>query len=92
MRGCEVSGINGTPNRQVVLHHTFNSEELIEADHPLRPIKRMVDHALTGIWRAFKAAYSEVGRAGTPPEALGADEGIWRGGSCNASRGAARSG
>jgi transposase len=62
--------MKGTPERQSAIYHTFNVEDLIEAGHPLRPIKRMVDRALAGMSRAFKAAYSHTGRPGIPPETL----------------------
>lgn len=35
--------MKGTPDRQDTICHTFNGEDLIEAGHPLQPIKRMVD-------------------------------------------------
>ena len=63
-------GMKGTPERQSAIYHTFNVEDLIESGHPLRPIKRMVDRALAEMSRAFRAAYSDVGRPGIPPETL----------------------
>jgi transposase len=62
--------MRGTPDRQDAIYHTFNVEDLIEPEHPLRPIKRMVDSALAGMSRTFKAAYSDTGRPGVPPETL----------------------
>lgn len=62
--------MKGIPERQAAIYHTFNVEDLIEAGHPLRPIKRMVDRALSDMSRTFKAAYSDVGRPGIPPETL----------------------
>ncbi|MCK6478496.1 MAG: hypothetical protein L6Q35_16885 [Phycisphaerales bacterium] len=62
--------MKGTPERQAAIYHTFNVEDLIEAEHPLRAIKRMVDRALAEMSRTFKAAYSDVGRPGIPPETL----------------------
>lgn len=62
--------MRGTPDRQDAIYHTFNVEDLIEAGHPLRPIKRMVDRALAEMSRTFKAAYSDRGRPGIPPETL----------------------
>ena len=62
--------MKGTPERQAAIYHTFNVEDLIEAGHPLRPIKRMVDRALSDMSRTFKAAYSDRGRPGIPPETL----------------------
>ena len=67
---CEQLEMKGTPERQSAIYHTFNVEDLIEAGHPLRPIKRMVDKALEGMSRTFRAAYSDVGRPGIPPETL----------------------
>lgn len=52
------------------MYHTFNVEDLIEAEHPLRPIKRMVDETLRGMSRTFAAAYSDTGRPSVPPETL----------------------
>lgn len=63
-------GMKGTPQRQAAIYHTFNVEDLIEAGHPLRAIKRMVDRALADMSRTFKAAYSDTGRRGVPPETL----------------------
>ncbi|MCL4211963.1 MAG: IS5 family transposase [Phycisphaeraceae bacterium] len=62
--------MRGTPERQVPIFHTFNVEDLIEPDHPLRAIKRMVDRALSDMSRTFNAAYSDTGRPGVPPETL----------------------
>jgi transposase len=62
--------MKGTPERQAAVYHTFNVEDLIEAGHPLRAIKRMVDRALADVSRTFKAAYSDRGRPGIPPETL----------------------
>jgi transposase len=62
--------MRGTPDRQPAVYHTFNVEDLIEAGHPLRAIKRMVDRALADMSRTFKAAYSDRGRPGIPPETL----------------------
>jgi transposase len=62
--------MKGTPERQAAVYHTFNVEDLIEPGHPLRAIKRMVDRALADMSRTFKAAYSDRGRPGIPPETL----------------------
>jgi transposase len=60
--------MKGTPDRQPAVCHTFHVEDLIESGHPLRPIKRMVDRALAEMSHTFKAAYSDTGRPGIPPE------------------------
>jgi transposase len=62
--------MRGTPQRQDAVYHTFHVEDLIEADHPLRAIKRMVDKALASMSATFRAAYSDRGRPGVPPETL----------------------
>ncbi|MFO0831255.1 MAG: hypothetical protein U0637_05350 [Phycisphaerales bacterium] len=62
--------MKGTPECQTAICHTFNVEDLIEAGHPLRQIKRMVGQALADMSRTFKAAYSDRGRPGIPPETL----------------------
>ncbi|HEU4753120.1 MAG TPA: IS5 family transposase, partial [Armatimonadota bacterium] len=51
----------------------INLEELVPADHPLRPIKRMADEALAAMSRTFTAAYAppeQGGRPSIPPERL----------------------
>jgi len=48
----------------------LNLEELVEAEHPLRAVKRMVDRALSEMSRNFTAAYASNGRPGVPPEVL----------------------
>ncbi len=55
MRGS--SETNGT------LYFTLNVEDLIERDHPLRAIKRMVDEALRAMNPEFRAAYSTSGES-----------------------------
>lgn len=48
----------------------LNLEELVEPEHPLRAVKRMVDRALSEMSRSFTAAYASNGRPGVPPEVL----------------------
>lgn len=65
--------MRGRPNRQPNLFVAINLEDLVPADHPLRPIKRMADQALAAMGRTFDAAYapsSSGGRPGVPPERL----------------------
>jgi transposase len=52
------------------LWYTLDLEELVERDHPLRAIKRMVDEALRGMDRDFRAAYPRNGRPSVAPERL----------------------
>jgi transposase len=70
---CEDDGMRGRPNRQPNLFVKINLEELVPADHPLRPIKRMADEALAAMSRTFAAAYAPAekgGRPSIPPERL----------------------
>ena len=51
----------------------INLEDLVPADHPLRPIKRMADEALAGMSRTLTSSYasrSRGGRRSIPPEQL----------------------
>lgn len=48
----------------------LSPEERIPADHPLRPIRRMVDQALGALSRCFDEMYSTFGRPSIAPEKL----------------------
>src|SRR6204780_1295954 len=45
-------------------------EERVPADHPLRPIRAMVDEALKSLDGGFEEIYDEDGRKSIPPERL----------------------
>ncbi|MFO0829212.1 MAG: transposase [Phycisphaerales bacterium] len=45
-------------------------EPRVAPDHPLRPIKRMVDEELRRMTQSFAAAYCAGGRASVPPERI----------------------
>jgi len=47
-----------------------SQEQRIPADHPLRPIRRMVDEVLNRLSPRFDKLYSKVGRPSIPPERL----------------------
>lgn len=54
-------------------HELFSYESLEErvpADHPLRPIRTMVDEALKALDGRFDEIYGEDGRKSIPPERL----------------------
>src|SRR5712692_9239342 len=42
----------------------------VPQDHPLRPIRKMVDEALKELSPKFEGMYSDVGRPSIPPEQL----------------------
>jgi transposase len=62
--------MRGRADRQLPLFHTFEVEDRIRSDHPLRDIKRRVDRILDSLHPKFDAAYSVTGRPGVPPERL----------------------
>src|SRR5512147_2862830 len=45
-------------------------EQRVPPDHPLRPIRAMVDQALKGLSPRFALLYSHTGRPSIPPEQL----------------------
>jgi len=45
-------------------------EARVPADHPLRPIRAIVDEALEILSPDFEALYSPIGRPSIPPEKL----------------------
>lgn len=48
----------------------ISAEQRVPADHPLRPIQRMVNGVLHDMSRSFSRLYSDVGRPSIPPEQL----------------------
>jgi len=62
--------MRGTIDRQQPMFITFNVEERVPEDHPLRPIKKLCDVILASMSRDFNRAYGTTGRVGIPPECL----------------------
>lgn len=62
--------MRGHADQQLPLFHTFEVEDRIRADHPLRNIKRRTDRILESLHPKFEAAYSTTGRPSVPPERL----------------------
>lgn len=62
--------MRGHADQQLPLFHTFEVEDRIRADHPLRDIKRRTDRILESLHPRFEAAYSTTGRPSVPPERL----------------------
>jgi len=62
--------MRGEDCRQQDLFLYANLEELIPADHPLRPIRAMVDRALEALDERFDELYDEAGRPSIAPERL----------------------
>jgi len=62
--------MRGFDYQQSAMYSYLSSEQRVPADHPLRPIREMVDRALKGLSRRFNEIYSATGRPSIPPEKL----------------------
>jgi hypothetical protein len=62
MRGDDVRTEN--------LFSYLSCEARVPREHPLRPIRTIVDQALTVLSPAFDQLYSDIGRPSIPPEKL----------------------
>ena len=54
-------------------HHMFSDlspEQRVPADHPLRAVRALTDHALKTMLRRFAGLYAKTGRPSIPPEQL----------------------
>ena len=54
-------------------HHMFSylsPEQRVPADHPLRAVRALTDHALKTMSRRFASLYAKTGRPSIPPEQL----------------------
>lgn len=62
--------MRGREERSESLFSYVRLEERVPADHPLRPIRVLVDEVLTGLNGRFETLYSQMGRPSIPPEML----------------------
>jgi transposase len=62
--------MRGEDQRLEGLFSYVRLETRIPADHPLRPIRDLVDAALRDLSRTFDELYADEGRPGIPPERL----------------------
>ena len=62
--------MRGADTKQAVMYSTISPEKRVPADHPLRPIKLLVEKILAQLSPEFDAMYSAVGRPSIPPERL----------------------
>lgn len=62
--------MRGFDHQQSAMYSYLSPEQRVPADHPLRPIREMVDRALKGLSRRFNEIYSATGRPSIPPEKL----------------------
>lgn len=62
--------MRGEDRQQHEMFSYGSLEERVAADHPLRPIRQMVDEALKTLDGRFEELYEEDGRKSIPPERL----------------------
>lgn len=57
-------------HQQLGMFAEVSVESRVPADHPIRPLRRVVDHVLRSMDSLFTAAYAADGRPSIPPERL----------------------
>ena len=62
--------MRGGPEETKQLFSYIDIEDRIAGDHPLRPIRALVEQVLEGLSREFAKLYSHTGRPSIPPEHL----------------------
>ena len=62
--------MRGKDVQQQAMFSYLSPEARVPQDHPLRPIRNMVNQALTELSGEFQAMYSREGRPSIPPEKL----------------------
>src|SRR6202795_1520488 len=66
----EEARMRGDDHQQAGMWSYIAPEQRVPADHPLRPIRAMVDTVLAELSPEFAKLYSPVGRPSIPPEKL----------------------
>ena len=62
--------MRGTEQLQEPMFSYISAEKRVPKEHPLRPMRRMVDEILEEMSRDFEGMYSSTGRPSIPPEQL----------------------
>ena len=62
--------MRGDDRQQAAMYSYISPEQRVPADHPLRPIRAMVDEVLRGLSPQFEALYARTGRPSIAPEKL----------------------
>jgi transposase len=62
--------MRGVDERTGELFSDVDRERRVRADHPLRPIRAIVNEALTALQQEFAPLYARIGRPSIPPEKL----------------------
>ena len=60
--------MRGDDRQQGAMFSYLSPEQRVPADHPLRPIRQMVDEVLQGLSGRFDRMYAEMGRPSIAPE------------------------
>ena len=62
--------MRGPDQQQSHIFSYISPEQRVRKDHPLRPIRAMVDEVLKQLSPEFEKMYAKVGRPSIPPEQL----------------------
>ena len=62
--------MRGADDKQEAMFSYISPEKRVPSEHPLRPIREMVDSVLKEMSPRFARLYAEVGRPSIPPERL----------------------
>ena len=62
--------MRGADERTGELFSYVDLEKRVRADHPLRPIRAIVNEAFTALEQEFAPLYARIGRPSIPPEML----------------------
>ena len=62
--------MRGKDTQQSAMFSYGSAEQRVPPDHPLRPIREMVDVALKAMTRSFRRLYVDWGRPSITPEKL----------------------
>lgn len=65
-----MAGMRGDDRQPTAMFSYVSAEDRVPADHPLRPIRALVDEILRDMSRDFDGLYARVGRPSVPPERL----------------------
>jgi transposase len=62
--------MRGADQKQEAMFSYVSPEKRVPSDHPLRPLREMVDTVLKEMSPRFARLYAKVGRPSIPPERL----------------------
>ena len=65
-----MTSMRGDDRQPTSMFSYVSAEDRVPADHPLRPIRALVDEILRDMSRDFDGLYARVGRPSIPPERL----------------------